>query len=147
MLEILFYIILAIIYGNLEANIEGDHPWAKALPTWRCNAFFNKILMGHPLTGYHLFMALMFILIFHFKFFIINFWSWQLELIHIGYLFLWLLLEDILWFVFNPYFGIKKFNKKHVKWHGKIWLLGFPIFYWFNLIFGIILITIGNIFK
>lgn len=147
MLEILFYIILALIYSLLEVEIEGPLGWGKGLPTWRCNSFFNKILMGHPLTGYHLFMALMFILIFHFKFFIINFWSWQLELIHIGYLLLWLLLEDILWFIFNPYYGIKKFTPKHVKWHGKKWFFGFPIFYWFNLLIGLLLVILGKIFK
>ena len=40
---------------------------------------------------------------------------------------LFLLLEDVLWFIFNPYFTIKKYKKDLVWWHSKQpWIYGIP---------------------
>jgi hypothetical protein len=42
--------------------------------------------------------------------------------------------EDFLWFVVNPAFGLRRFRPRHIAWH-KRWAFGAPVDYW---IFGAI---------
>ena len=39
------------------------------------------------------------------------------------------IVEDFLWFVFNPAYGIARFDPAHVAWH-KHWLWHAPVEYW-----------------
>ena len=51
-----------------------------------------------------------------------------MELFVVGLFVIFLVLEDFLWFLLNPHYGLKKF-KSRVWWHPK-WFLGVPSFYW-----------------
>ena len=137
----LFFLILfaSCALAALEIQIEGKHGWAAKLPTFR----LKKKMGEKPITGYHIFIILFTLIIFHFPLFF-TFWSWKKEALILGaFIFMWTL-EDLLWFVLNPHYGLAKFNKnnKDIWWH-KSWLLGLPSFYWILLPLAAILITLG----
>jgi hypothetical protein len=44
-------------------------------------------------------------------------------------------IEDFLWFVLNPDFGLAGFNPKNAFWH-KNWIFGAPVEYWAASILG-----------
>ena len=46
----------------------------------------------------------------------------------LGSLMLFWLIEDILWFVMNPAYGLAKLTPEHVPWHPH-WVLGVPVDY------------------
>jgi len=113
---IIFMFVLALFHALQECQIEGEQGWCKNLPTFRINVFFRKLLGGKPLTGYHIFLMIMFQIIFHIPTIFIS-WSWKNESIIQG-LFLWYwIVEDFLWFVVNPHYTWKKFRKHQIEWH------------------------------
>lgn len=137
---ILFTIAAALIVALLEIQIEGSAGWAKNLPTWRrrINLFG---LLDKELTGYHLFSMLMWFTLPHFGL-IFGGWTIHKELILIAYFLAFLVLEDFLWFVFNPAFGISKFKSQFIPWHKK-WFLGLPLEYWIVFPLVLILLALG----
>jgi hypothetical protein len=54
-----------------------------------------------------------------------------------------MLIEDFLWFVFNPHYGIKKFRKGQIWWHTN-WLGPMPVLYWWLLPVVIVLLYFGR---
>jgi len=138
----IWLIILAFFHSLQEIQIEGKNGgWARHLPTFRINVFLTNILLGKGLSGYHLFMLLMFITIFH-GIFLFEQWSWKLEALSFGLLSFYFVIEDFLWFVFNKHYGIKKFRKGKINWH-KRWMLGLPTSYWWGIIIGVLLVYLG----
>jgi len=130
---IIFLIVLAFIHAKWEVQIEGKDGWAAKLPCWRLNVFFRKLLGEKPITGYHTWMIILFQMMFHSTFIFID-WSISRELLLQG-VFLWYtIIEDVIWFIVNPHYTIKKFKKHQIEWH-KRWLYGLPLSYW---LFGII---------
>ena len=131
LLFVLFVLIATFVFAKLEIEIEGPHGWAEKLPTWRIEHHFllDWLFGGRPLTGYHVWTFVFVLFLFHLPFFWSGTWAMRAEL-HLlgGYLLFWLL-EDMLWFIFNPHFGWKKFTKENVWWH-KRWALGVPVDYW-----------------
>jgi len=123
----LFLIILAL--AALEVQIEGKYGWMKKIPTWRIRSkIFGFFMGGKDLTGYLFYMLILLLLLFHLPFFGGVAWSLNAE-IEIIYLFLLLsVFWDLLWFVLNPYYGIKRLKKEYVYWH-KQWIFGMPIDY------------------
>lgn len=143
-LEGFFIIIISFIIANLEIQIEGKDGWAKNLPTWRINNKLTKLILGrNPFTGFHLWAFLALVTFMHFPFFVGLAWTISTELKILAMMFLITALEDFLWFVLNPAYGIKKFNSKDVSWHK--WLGPIPTLYIF-LICGAILLTLINYF-
>lgn len=140
-LLLLYILVSALVLAALEIQIEGKHGWAAKLPTFKMK---KKLLGVKPLTGYHVFFLLFTLLIFHFPIFFISHWCYKNELLVLGTWILVWSLEDFLWFVINPHFGLKKFNKdnKDLWWH-QSWFLGLPTFYWFSFPLGIFLIALG----
>jgi hypothetical protein len=127
----IFIIVLAFWLAKLEIQIEGPDGWAKNLPTWRIEKHWLLDLFwgGRAMTGYHFWIMTFMLLLFHAPIFFVQDWSWQLEFRTIGgFILLWIV-EDFLWFVVNPTFGIRKFKKIHIHWHPR-WFLGLPIEYW-----------------
>jgi hypothetical protein len=51
-------------------------------------------------------------------------------------------LEDFLWFVFNPHYGIKKFRKGEIWWH-KTWWGPVPSLYWQMAVITTVLLYFG----
>lgn len=132
MLIHLFYtVIMALIYALLEIQVEGKNGWCRNLPTFRINVFFKKFLGGKPLTGYHIYMLLTFLIVFHAM--MHEHLSWRNEANTIGLMSLFFLLEDVFWFIFNPHYTLKRFLEKDIRWH-KRWLWGLPVTYWMGII-------------
>lgn len=117
-LNILFLALFSFFVAKAEINIEGKHGWAKKLPTWRKKNKFTKLILGnYPLTGYHFWMFSSFLLLFHFPFFLNSDWNISSEFRILAFFLFFALMEDFFWFIFNPFFGLKKFNKKNISWH------------------------------
>jgi hypothetical protein len=134
----LFILVAAFIFAKLEIEIEGPHGWAEKLPTWRVenHRLLNWFFGGRPLTGYHVWAFGLMLFCFHMPFF----WSpssWSLsgELQALAAYTAFWIAEDLLWFVFNPHYGWRKFTQGNVWWH-KQWLFGLPLDYW--LLTGIV---------
>ncbi len=96
----------ALFFALLEVQIEGPHGWARDLPTWRIDNRWTRLVFGsRPVTGYHLYAHLFLLVVLHLPYAlgftvpslaaearIAAFW--------VGF---WIL-ENYLWFVFNPAF-------------------------------------------
>lgn len=134
--------ILALFHALMEVQVEGRNGWARHLPTFRINIFFYKFLGGKPLTGYHLYMLLMFITIFH-GIFLFQEWNGRLEMTIFGLFSFYFVIEDFLFFVVNPHYHIKNFRKGQIEWH-KRWFWKLPYTYWWGIIIGITLLLIGK---
>jgi hypothetical protein len=136
-----FVFFLAFVFAKVEIQIEGGAGWAKNLPTWRIESHWLLDLFwgGRPMTGYHAWIMVFVAAMFHLPLFFMEAWSWNLELKLIGGLILFWVIEDFIWFVINPHFGLRKFKKEHVPWHPR-WILGLPVDYWifFPLGFGFV---------
>ena len=130
-----FYILVfGIFLALLEIEIEGEHGWAKHLPTWRKNrtsslGFFRSI------TGYHTILFLMILFLNHIVY--IGFFGWSGiidEMMIIAFHLLLIIYWDFLWFVLNPHFTYKKFRQEHIPWYtDSEWIAGFPVDYWYAL--------------
>ena len=129
----------ACVFAFIEIEVEGPDGWAKNLPT-------PQNVLGH-LSLYHVFMVSMAaIVIAGFIYFRssctasndnkcntltpITPW-WKMLLTNIGtfvfHLVLFFLVQDFLWFVFNPAYTIKRYKQSCIPWH-KQWFLGIPSF-------------------
>lgn len=57
---------------------------------------------------------------------------------------LWFLVEDFLWFVFNPYYTIKKYNK-NIDWHSnQKWLFRMPLHNYIGIIILLLMTYLTN---
>ncbi|OHA63440.1 MAG: hypothetical protein A3E07_03835 [Candidatus Wildermuthbacteria bacterium RIFCSPHIGHO2_12_FULL_45_9] len=127
----LFWFVVASVFAAIEIEIEGKHGWAEKTPTWfRTKGAIAKtygfFMGGKPLTGYHLFMFILPILIMHAHFAMGASWSLSQELLVWAIYFAWMPTWDFLWFVLNPHYGVKGFRKNNVWWHAQShWLFGF----------------------
>jgi len=140
---IIFMVFLAFLLALWEIQIEGKDGWAAKLPCWRIErGWLIKLSGGRPITGYHFFMTLFLIAIVHLPLFFVP-WSWRLECLLLGFYVGMVFLEDFLWFVLNPHYGIKNFRKGKIWWH-KPWWGPIPALYWPLLIIVIILIYFGR---
>jgi hypothetical protein len=140
--HIIYTIIFAIIFSLLEIQVEGKAGWARHLPTFRINVFFNKLLGGKPLTGYHIYMIILFIAIFH-AMLHEDMLCWNKEFQIFGLLSWFFVLEDVLWFILNPHYTLKKFKKEYIEWH-KRWVFKLPATYWWGMIIGTALLILGR---
>jgi hypothetical protein len=87
-------------------------------------------------------MTLFIIGIIHLPLFFVP-WSWRLESLLWGFYLGMLLLEDFLWFVLNPYYGIKNFRQGKIWWH-RSWWGPVPAIYWFLLVIAALLFYLGR---
>jgi hypothetical protein len=135
-------LLLAYLHARQETEIEGKAGWARHLPTFRINIFIIKLLLNKELTGYHVFMLLMFLTIFHLPLIFIPF-TLKTECIILGFMSFYFIIEDFLFFVVNPHFGLKNFKKGKISWHKRF--LGFlPYSYWWGIIIGTVLLILGR---
>ncbi|MDK9718606.1 MAG: hypothetical protein OEL57_11985 [Trichlorobacter sp.] len=127
--------LIGFFFGMTEIQIEGGNGWACALPTWRIEShpLLDIFWGGRPMTGYHAWVFSFMLLLFHFP--LLLFWrfTWRLEARCMGSLMLFWVIEDFVWFMMNPCYGISKFEPSFIPWH-KQWLLGMPTDY---LTFGL----------
>ncbi len=127
----------------MEIQIEGPNGWAAGLPTWRIEhgGFLQDWFWGgRPLTGYHVWIFAFMALVFHLPLFLDGCFTPRREIRILGCLMLFWIIEDFIWFVLNPAFGLAKFNPANVPWH-KHWILGMPTDYPLFLCIGILLLA------
>jgi len=139
---LVFMAVMAFVLALWEIQIEGKDGWAANLPAWRLTKGWPvKLAGGRPITGYHVLMTIFIIALVHLPLFFVS-WSWRLESLLLGFYVGMVLLEDFLWFIFNPHYGIKNFRKGKIWWHNR-WWGPVPSFYWILLVVTILLIYFG----
>ena len=142
---ITFLFFFSLLIALFEIQVEGQHGWAEKLPTWKIeNKWTRYFYSKRPLTGYHLYLQLSMLLIVHCPF-AFNMVSWQIELqlrILAFYILFWII-EDFLWFMFNPHFGPKNFKPDYIWWHRETWLWIMPKDYWIWIPVGTILYVLS----
>lgn len=140
---LVYMLVVSSILALLEIQIEGKDGWAGNLPCWKIKTGFLTRLNGHkPLTGYHVFLNLFILSLLHLPLFFVD-WSWRLECLLIGFAAGGWIIEDFLWFVFNPNYGIKNFKKEKIPWH-KIWWGPVPDSYIWQSLITAFLIWLGQ---
>jgi len=148
-LQPIYVFILALILAILEVQIEGANGWAKNLPTWRANPdkwyakIYMEIMEGKEMTGYHLSLFSMILLLFHFPFVSGIQWTMANEISTIIIFLFFIVVEDYLWFVVNPHFTVKNFKGDHLFWHKK-WFLKIPRDYWTAFLLSLVLALFKN---
>ena len=123
--------LLAIFFSQVEIQIEGSAGWGANLPTWRIEKHWLLDLFwgGRAMTGYHAWVFPFIAMFFHFPFFFTQTWTLKLQARVIACIIEFWILEDFLWFVMNPAYGLSRFNPEIVNWHHH-WMWGTPIDYW-----------------
>lgn len=136
----------AALFALVEIQIEGQNGWAGQLPTWRIENRWTRLFFGKkPLTGYHLYALLFVFLMAHAPFFIgVALPTWRGEARVLAFVILFWVLEDFLWFVFNPGFGVRKFRRQHIWWHAPAWWWIMPRDYWLFVPTGLLLLYMSR---
>ncbi len=127
-----FLVVASTLFALLEIEIEGPTGWAHNLPTWRIENRWTRLLFGaRPITGYHVYVQLFLAVLLHAPYafgFVQPSWSNELRILAFAMLF-WVL-EDFLWFVFNPAYGLRAFTRDRIWWHAPNWWWIMPRDYW-----------------
>ena len=119
--DLIYILLTSLVYSLIEIELEGKNGWMTKIPTAK---IFN--MGGKHMTLYHLYMIIMITLSVVYQ----NNMEYNINsfLYSASYVFLFLLLEDFLWFVYNPYFTINKYKKEEVWWHAnQPWIYGIPL--------------------
>jgi hypothetical protein len=108
--------IAAVLFALLEIQIEGPHGWAASLPTWRVDNRWTRLFYSSkPLTGYHLYTQLFALALVHLPFALrMAPLTWRMEARVLSFFILFWVLEDFLWFLLNPAFGLKRFRPENI---------------------------------
>lgn len=127
---LVWILLMAFVFAKVEVNIEGEHGWAANLPTWRIedHVLLDIFWGGRAITGYHVWMFLFMALAFHLPLILTQQFSLPIEARIMGSLGLFWIVEDFLWFVINPAFGIRRFQRALIPWH-KFWFGPVPLDY------------------
>lgn len=135
----------SLTFANLEVQIEGSKGWASGLPTWRHDGRLARMLFGgRTVTGYHVYTHLTVLLLLHSSYFLGGLpFDWATEARILAFLIFFWVLEDFLWFVVNPAYGVKKFRPEDARWHRKSWWWIMPREYWIFLPVGAALYALG----
>lgn len=143
----IFVFLFALIFAAFCVNAEGAAGWAGNLPAWRpdSNLWWVKALAiiplgGREVNGFDLFVILFFIMAFVF----IPFWNWThgktFKLRDWGELLcffaIFSVVEDFLWFMVNPAYGLEKFSAEFIPWH-ESWIGPLPPDYYLGIVASI----------
>lgn len=148
----IYLFIIATVLAVLEIQIEGKAGWASNLPCWRpdpdslVSRIYGKLMEGKELTGYHLSIFALVLVIVHFPFAAGIKWSLTGEIKALSTYLLLSIFWDYLWFVWNPYYGVKNFNPQKVSWHQK-WIGPLPRGYFLGIGFSLALTTLTIPFE
>lgn len=127
-----YLILVSLLFALLEIQIEGANGWSEKLPAWKIKNPFRRVIGWTHFDGYHFYGWLLFGALFHLPYFFGFPFSLKNEFVVIESIFIFFAVEDFLWFVFNPAWGIKKFFTKEIPWHPRKIIL-FPQDYWIQL--------------
>ena len=125
-------LIASTVFALLEVQIEGPNGWAADLPCWTVDNRWTRVFFaGRPLTGYHFYLHLFVLTLTHLPFLLsLAPWTPAAELRIVAFIILFFVIEDFLWFVFNPAFGVRRFRGEQIWWHRKSWWWLMPRDYW-----------------
>jgi hypothetical protein len=128
--------------AGIEIEIEGGNGWAERLPTWwykrgRFGKLFGFVMGGRPLTGYHVFAFTIPMLLLHLPFVSGVEWTLSGELLVIGTYFALAVIWDYIWFVLNPAYTVRRFERGKVWWFEVPWIWRFPLDYYTGMAFGV----------
>jgi hypothetical protein len=117
--------------ARVEIHIEGAHGWAVNLPTWRWGPkWWLNLTNGKELTGYHLWLTLFLIGMFHLPLVFAGFsrplWA-KCAAAYLLVTSVW----DLQWFVWNPAWGFAALRSREVPWFRRK-LAGLPLDYFFS---------------
>jgi hypothetical protein len=142
LLLLLWVFLLGFFFAKTEIQIEGASGWAASLPTWRIekHLLLDIFWGGRAMTGYHAWVFSFMFLVFHLPQILPGTFSWRIEARCVAALMLFWIVEDFLWFVLNPAFGLERFSQANVPWH-KHWLLGVPTDYLTYMLLGGLLLA------
>jgi hypothetical protein len=141
-LTLIWTLVLALFFANVEIQIEGAAGWAANLPTWRIEQHWLLDIFwgGRPMTGYHAWLFPCVALFFHFPLIFMSHFSWQAEARVLACIEIFWITEDFSWFVLNPAYGLEKFTPQFAPWHIHWWGPA-PTDYWMFL--GIAVLLFG----
>jgi len=141
-----FLLVLAALHAKLELMIEGKRAgWALRLPCWRIDNKFTQCFLGKEITGYHVWMLVMYAFIFHSPYLFIPI-TLSNELLILGFFCWYWIAEDWFWFLENNVFGLKNFRPGRIFWH-KRWIWFLPVSYIWGMVAGTIFLLIGGGLK
>ncbi len=134
--------------AGIELEIEGGYGWAERLPTWyykrgRFGRAYGIAMGSRPLTGYHVYAFTIPLLLLHLPFVFGVDWTIEGELLAIGTYFALAVYWDYMWFVLNPAYTVKRFQKGNVWWFEVPWLWRFPRDYYTGVGLSIVLVGIA----
>lgn len=140
-LSLCWVILLAYFFANVELQIEGSAGWAANLPTWRIEQHWLLDIFwgGRPMTGYHAWVFSFMALFFHFPLVFSGQWRLNKELQLIAFLMIFWIVEDFLWFVINPAYGLDQFTAANISWHKHWWWFA-PMDYWVFILTAFLLL-------
>ena len=118
-----YFFLIALVLALLEIQIEGPHGWAEKLPTWRWDSPRIRRWVGKPVTGYHVCLAGLLLLLVHVPQFYGG--SWEREADLLAMFFFLTVAWDFLWFVCNSHYGVRRFRKGQIWWF-PAWTFGVP---------------------
>jgi hypothetical protein len=127
-------LVMSAFFAEVEIQIEGPYGWAAKLPTWRIEHHWLLDIFwgGRPMTGYHAWVFSFMVLVFFSPLAFTGRWVWREAALALSGLAIFWVVEDFLWFVFNPAYGWHHFGPGQVPWH-KHWLGSAPTDYWVAL--------------
>jgi len=136
---LLFYgsvLILAPCIAFMEIATEGPYGWAEN--AWNYGQVLDKT-HDKPQTYYHAAMNLVYFVAVNLAFWRGEKWEWSTKILKmeakvVSWIFMMWVVEDFLWFMMNPTYGLSKFGPEYIWWH-KTWFLGVPNHY-FPLFFA-----------
>ncbi len=130
--------LIAATLAYLEVQIEGPHGWAASLATWRVtDPQLTWIFGGRPVTGYHVGLNLLLLLLFHWPALFTR-WGLIQEVRVLSAFALLAVVWDFLWFVLNPHFRLARYGPATVWWFMRRWL-GVPVDYFVGLINAVVI--------
>lgn len=144
-LFVLYLLAASAAFALLEIQIEGSEGWARSLPTWRWeNPFTRRLFGARAMTGYHLWVHVFVLLMLHLPFALTMVpFAWRLEARLIAFWLLLWVVEDFLWFVFNPAWGIRSFRRDRIWWHAPNWWGFMPRDYWLAIPAAVVLYVLS----
>jgi len=132
------------LFALLEIQVEGEQGWARNLPTWRVENRWTRLFYGkRPLTGYHLYFQLLVLALVHLPYAMGAPLRLQTEMRILAFYILFFVVEDFLWFVFNPAYGFRRFRREHIWWHAPAWWWIMPREYWIFVPLGLALYVLS----
>lgn len=132
----------------MEVEIEGGYGWAERMPTWFLKRgwvgrLYGLVMANRPLTGYHVYVFIMPLVILNFPFTQGVPWSLAGELEVFAVYFAIAVVWDYTWFILNPAYTVKRFRKGNVWWFEKPWIWRFPIDYYMGFALSIVLAALA----